>query len=175
MEKISFDNFTINIDISGNLEFSTKFLFQLLFSNVVSKLHIINYTILDIEKIINECKAEVKTNSQIHETDFQDKIKILKNISKNISSIEKYAKDLTKDEYLFIIGGERLLNYSKTKPIFKTKYFDLKTKFILWKKGIGIILLKKLTDYLLECKIDCRVLLSILVLIAAAVRLFWIH
>lgn len=128
MEKISFDNFTINIDISGNLEFSTKFLFQVLFSNVVSKLHIINYTPLDIEKIISKCKEEVKSDSQISEMDFQDKIKIVKNISKNIPSIEEYAKSLTKNEYLLIIGGERLLNYSKTKPIFKMKYFDLKTQ-----------------------------------------------
>jgi len=134
MDKITFDNFTINIDISDKLHFSTKILFQILFSNVKNKIHIMNFSAVDIDKVINESKSEIKANFKLADADFKDSIVIVEEISKNMLWIEEYAKNLTKDDYLFIIGGERLLTYSNTKPIINTKYFNLRPQVHLMEK-----------------------------------------
>jgi hypothetical protein len=139
MDKISFENFTVNIDTSGDLYYSTNNLFQILFNNVENKLYIINYSSVNIEKIINDSKLRDKPSLLIDEANFQEKIVLINDMAKSITSIETYANNLTKDDYLLIIGGERLLNSSETKPIIRTNYFDLNPQVHLmededWKK-----------------------------------------
>lgn len=124
-----FDNFTINIDICGQSKFSTMLYFQILISNVRNKLHIVNYTALDVNRLIGSYKSEVMHNSTIDENDIDNKIIITQEMPKSINAVLSYAQGLSKNDFLFIIGGERLCTYSKTTPVFQTNIGDLKTRF----------------------------------------------
>ncbi|NGY85236.1 hypothetical protein F6Y05_02150 [Bacillus megaterium] len=118
MENIPFDNFTINLDVSRKVEWSTGFLFNMLLDNVRNNIHIINYTSLDLDKLINKYNSDFNKD----EPDIRQKIVIAKDIPMNFVSLETYAENLSVDDYLFIIGGERLISFSKTSSIISTKF-----------------------------------------------------
>lgn len=121
MEKIPFDNFIINLDVSGNIGFSTGILLEMLLNNVKKNVHIINYTALDIKSLIDGYSSDDKTN----DPNIEKKIIVAMDTPMNFVSIEAYAKKLGADDYLFVVGGERLISFSDTPAIIKTKFNDL--------------------------------------------------
>jgi tetratricopeptide (TPR) repeat protein len=118
LEKIPFDNFTINIDISGDIRFSTGILLKLLLNNVKNNVHIINYTALDINSIIDDHFSDNMAN----DSNIEKKIIVAMDTPMNFASVEAYAKNLSVDDYLLIVGGERLMSFSKTTSIIRTEF-----------------------------------------------------
>ena len=117
----NFDNFTINIDLSGDLDFSSGFLYQILVNNVRNKVHIINFSPVDIETIIHKYNNNFNSDPTFATIDIENRTIIVKGISKSIAKVYSYSNTLTIDDYLLIIGGEQLIGYSETVPVIETK------------------------------------------------------
>ena len=85
-----------------------------------NNVHIINYTALDINSLIDDQFSDNKIN----DSNIKDKIIVAMDTPMNFASVEAYAKNLSVDDYLLIVGGERLISFSKTTSIISTKFSD---------------------------------------------------
>ncbi|MBZ8120960.1 tetratricopeptide repeat protein [Bacillus thuringiensis] len=121
MEKI--DSFLVNLDTSGNVKQSSFILLKIIENMPKENLYVINYSSIDIKGLINQIKnAGDSTDSKV------SKIEIVDLPVKDFSYIKEFSRKLNENDFIFIIGGEKLINYSETKSIVKGEFNGYQSK-----------------------------------------------
>lgn len=112
------DNYIIYLSDEYDIRILFINLLQLYSKESDVKIHIINYRDLNVRSLVDECYSKWKENN----FDFgKSDIVIVDTHVVSRSWIESYLEGLSEDDYVFILGMERLLPYSNTVKVVETK------------------------------------------------------
>lgn len=122
-------NCTVLLDTTNNVVYNAVVLVSQILSQTKSKIHIINYNRQKFTKeiFINELN-KLAESTQTAER-ILNRVNIVEYIEKDFDAILEYGKHCTKDDFLLIIGTERLIPYSNQNPLIETAFAKLKISF----------------------------------------------
>lgn len=119
------DNYLVSLGEYGFEETDMIFLLQTYINRVRGRIHIINFSRANIVKIVEAIGVKWNETKFIDRDRFNKCIFIVDNLSCSFEWVYSYIKSLSGDDYVFIIGAERLLPYSETKNIINTEFNGL--------------------------------------------------
>lgn len=118
-----FDNFTLNIDISQESQYSSIMLINKA-SEIAESIHIINFSDFDIKNyfLINDTKSQefIENVSSI-----VPKLIFVEHPVKSFKWLHEYLDTLSKDDLLLLNGIEKLLGYTQSSHIAKSRFGEL--------------------------------------------------
>ncbi|WP_419742415.1 tetratricopeptide repeat protein [Paraclostridium dentum] len=122
----SIDNFTICLGEYSDDEQNALFWLQLLISKVKGKVYVVNFTGENVKSFIYKCRERWNEDSFISRDIFDKKVIFEENLSCSMRFVYGYINSASKDDYILIIGGERLLPYNNQgKKLINTKFEGL--------------------------------------------------
>ncbi len=129
----SLDDFTICLGEYNNDKMNMLFWLQTLIKKVKGKVYIIDFSKENTKEFIQECREKWEVNNFIDKNSFDKKVVVEDKIVCSMDFIYKYLEGISKNDYILLIGGEKLVPYSESKKIINTKYEGLSINASLMK------------------------------------------
>lgn len=122
-ELMAFDEFIICLGEHGQDRINTMYWLQELIRKVRGKIIVINFSDSGVKEFLYECRDKWHQNNFINESIFNKSVIIEENIPCSMKFIYEYMINVSKEDYVLIVGGERLLPYNNQgRKIMTTKY-----------------------------------------------------
>ncbi|MGH4122457.1 MAG: tetratricopeptide repeat protein [Clostridium sp.] len=124
-ENILCDNFLVVVNMGPHVADTACDIAINIINNIKGKLYIINYNQFETsnDKLLNGIISFMKKNNQIKsENELSNKIVFEDNFKKDVDYIMELYKYITSDDYIMIIGGERLIPYVRTESLIETQF-----------------------------------------------------
>ena len=131
MENIFEGNCTVFLDSTGDLINSSGSIILELLINTDSKLHVINFNKKEIseERIIKGIENCIE-KKDIFKEDLLNKLVFEQNLGRNFENILEYCTNcILSNDYIVILGGERLIPYIGTPSVINSKYSKFQISF----------------------------------------------
>jgi len=130
MDNVFAGNCTVFLDTTSNVLQSAGTIILEVINQSNSTVHIINFNREKIKKgtIITGVKNYAKTVNK-PDDEMVSRIVFEQDLKKDFAEIIKYCSKCKPEDYIIIIGGERLIPYIGTSPVIKSQYSKMKISF----------------------------------------------
>ncbi|HBG6419227.1 TPA: hypothetical protein P1J53_000882 [Clostridioides difficile] len=128
MEQIAnnIDDFTICLGEYNEDKQNVLFWLQILINKVKGKIFIINFSGENTKKVIYECREKWNEDNFVSESMFDKKVVVEDKVSCSMKFVYDYLNIISDNDYILIIGGERLIPYnSQSKSLINTEFKSL--------------------------------------------------
>ncbi|OSB09888.1 tetratricopeptide repeat protein [Clostridium botulinum] len=119
------DDFTISLGEYNNDKMNMLFWIQALVKKVKGKIYIINFSKENAKIFADECREKWDKSNFVSKSVFNQRVIVEDNITCSMDFVYKYAQSVRDEDYILLIGGERLLPYSESKKLINTEYKEL--------------------------------------------------
>jgi len=119
------DDFTICLGQHEDDKMNVLFWLQTLIKKVKGKISIINFSMENITEFIEECREKWDKHNFIDKSEFDKRVVVVEKVSFNMDFIYRYAENLSMNDYILLIGGEKLIPYNESKKVINTKFDGL--------------------------------------------------
>lgn len=119
------DDFTICLGQYENDKANLLFWLQVLIKKVKGKIYIINFSKVSVTEFAHKCRKKWDEDDFVDKYSFDKKVVFEENLSCSMDFIYSYAENINIDDYILLIGAEKLVPYSECKKVINTKYNGL--------------------------------------------------